>query len=82
MKIKLTASHHSHDLFVDIDNIYFLQQNVSVCITFHLILHQIPHSQSEGSLVPAMQTKRKEIFCATITSLIYIVQNYPANKFS
>jgi len=61
IKSKFTAAHRSHDLFVDIDNIYFLQQNVSVRITFQLTLRQIPRAQSEDCLALAMQTKSEEI---------------------
>jgi hypothetical protein len=49
---------------------------------FHLTLHQIPYAQSEDPLVLAMQTKSKGIFRATLTSLIYFIQNYPPNKFA
>jgi hypothetical protein len=49
---------------------------------FYLTLRQIPYAQFKDSLVLTMQTKRKEIFRATLTSLILILQNYPSNKFA
>jgi hypothetical protein len=49
---------------------------------FYLSLHQIPYAQFKDFLVLAMQTKRKEIFRATLNSLFRILQNYPSNKFA
>jgi hypothetical protein len=66
-----------HYLSVNIGNISY-----GMCgYMFYPTLHQIPYAQLKAALVLAIHTKRKEIFRATLTSLIRILQNYPYSKF-